>query len=194
MNCLPTHTSTVINPLPSPCSISPPLPRPTTPLSKVMLSSTRCDFHCSTTVQIHPPPFVMSFHVLLKRSNKWDVLHLLIHLRKILHAVSKECKHFFFFFIFRLFYTNAKLSSSVKEEVTQCLLPYCHGQRSVYCLQFFSIYICIEGKRPQEKKIMWGFLLPVHMPQFPTLPWHSANEDHSPLHLSTSRAGLRVKS
>lgn len=97
MNCLPTHTSTVINPLPSPCSISPPLPRPTTPLSKVMLSSTRCDFHCSTTVQIHPPPFVMSFHVLLKRSNKWDVLHLLIHLRKILHAVSKECKHFFFF-------------------------------------------------------------------------------------------------
>lgn len=42
--------------------------------------------------------------------------------------------------------------SSVKEEVTKCLFPYCHDQWSLYCLQFFSIYICIEDKRPKGKK------------------------------------------
>lgn len=34
-------------------------PRPTTPLSKVLLSSILCDFNGTSTVQMHPLPFVM---------------------------------------------------------------------------------------------------------------------------------------
>lgn len=88
--------------LSSPSSISPtPLPRLTTPPSKVKQSLTLCDVCCSSTVQMHPPPFVMSFYVLLRRSNMRDVLlvelisklHLLVHLGKLVHAISKAYKH-----------------------------------------------------------------------------------------------------
>lgn len=180
---------------------------PTPPMfytnTKLMLSSTLCDFHCSTTGQMHPPPTVMSFHARLKRSNMWHVLlaaliselHWLVHLEKLPHADSKVCKQsFYYIFWLVAAFTQMPNCVSVKEEVTQCFPPYCHNQLIIYCLQFFSIYICIEHKWPKEWKIMWGFLLSVHAPQLPTLPWHSANEDHPPLHLSTSRAGWCVKS
>lgn len=41
---------------------------------------------------------------------------------------------------------------------------------------------------------MKGLLLSVHTTQLPIPTRHSANEDHPPLYLYTSRAGLSVKS